>query len=153
LIGSQSDVEGPRLGPDIDGLGWVKDPAAEISTWSLMIVPILTGGGTRIKIAEGFSRKCPVVATSLGAFGYDVASGKELLLADYPESFAKACLSILAAPLLGESLAARAMEKYNRNWTWDAIAPRVRAAAEHCQELVHGRELRSTTNRETACVA
>jgi glycosyltransferase involved in cell wall biosynthesis len=131
LVGSGSDVEAPRLGADIDGLGWVADASAEIATWSLMIVPIRIGGGTRIKIAEGFSRKCPVVATPWGAFGYDVESGQEILLADKPAEFARACLSILQDPRRGEEMAARAWARYTTHWTWDAIEPRVAAAVEH----------------------
>lgn len=72
LVGLGTDSEIAREGVDIDGLGWVNDTAEEISTWSMMIMPIHVGGGTRVKIAEAFSRKCPVVATSLGAFGYKV---------------------------------------------------------------------------------
>jgi glycosyltransferase involved in cell wall biosynthesis len=120
---------------DIDGLGWVGDSQQEIATWSLTIVPIRFGGGTRIKIAEAFSRKCPVVSTRLGAFGYDLRSGDELLLADDPRAFADACLAILTNKQLGEQLTERAWKKYAANWTWSAIGPKVEAAVEHCLSL------------------
>jgi hypothetical protein len=45
-----------------------------------MVVPLLSGGGTRIKILEAFSRLCPVVATPVGAHGIEVTGGKHLLL-------------------------------------------------------------------------
>jgi hypothetical protein len=32
----------PLPSPDIDGLGWVEDSAAEIATWSVMVVPLRT---------------------------------------------------------------------------------------------------------------
>jgi glycosyltransferase involved in cell wall biosynthesis len=116
-------------------LGWVEDVSAEIATWSLMIVPVRVGGGTRIKIIEGFSRKCPVVATTVGAFGYDIKSREEILLADPPEAFAEACLSLLRDPELGRQMAGRAWRKYLENWTWTAIEPKVAAAVEHCLSL------------------
>jgi glycosyltransferase involved in cell wall biosynthesis len=131
LVGAGTDAVAPELGPDVDGLGWVADPAAEVASWSLTVVPIRVGGGTRIKIAEGFSRRCPVVSTSLGAFGYSLKSGEEILLADEPHSFAQACTSILANPELGMALAERAWQKYLQTWTWDAIAPRVKGAIQH----------------------
>jgi hypothetical protein len=53
-------------------------------TWSAMIVPIRVGGGTRVKIAQALSRKCPVVSTSLGAFGYNVIDRGEILIANDP---------------------------------------------------------------------
>jgi glycosyltransferase involved in cell wall biosynthesis len=132
LVGAGADPEFARSGPDIEVLGWVENPSAEISTWSLMVVPIRVGGGTRIKIAEGFGRRCPVVSTSMGAFGYDVQSGRELLLADGPDDFAARCLSILSDPQLGDGLVDRAWERFCKEWTWDAMAPRVAAAVEGC---------------------
>jgi glycosyltransferase involved in cell wall biosynthesis len=133
-VGAGTDLIAADLGPDVEGLGWVADPATEVASWSLMVVPIRVGGGTRIKIAEGFSRRCPVVSTSLGAFGYSLKSGEEILLADEPHSFAQACISILAKTELGAALAERAWQKYLQTWTWDAIAPRVKEAIQHALE-------------------
>ncbi len=62
LVGDKSEYH-PWRDLGVDGLGWVADPAAEISSWSLMIVPVRTGGGTRINILDAFSRRCPVVST------------------------------------------------------------------------------------------
>jgi glycosyltransferase involved in cell wall biosynthesis len=143
LVGAETDSQVRDLGPDIDGLGWIEDASAEIATWSLMIVPIRMGGGTRIKIVEGFSRKCPIVSTSVGAFGYEVTSGEEILLADKSEDFTHACLSILRDARLGEQLANRAWQKYIEHWNWDAIGPRVTAAVEHCLSLSNGQVSRS----------
>lgn len=130
LVGKQSDEGFPELGPDIDGLGFVADPAEEIATWSAMIVPIRFGGGTRVKIAEAFSRRCPVVSTSVGAFGYEVVNGQHLLLADDPEGFAAACVHLIKDPALGMKISENAWEKFLRNWTWDSIGPSVYKAVE-----------------------
>lgn len=132
LIGKDTDGTLKPTAPDLDALGFVTDPAAEMNTWSVMITPVHSGAGTRIKIADAFSRKCPVVSTSLGAFGYDVQNGRELLLADSPEDFASACISLIRDPALGSALADRAHEAFLKKWTWDAISPRICAAAEDC---------------------
>lgn len=112
----------------VDGLGWVKDAAMEIAGWSVMIVPILAGGGTRIKIAEAFSRRCPVVSTRLGSFGYALSQGEEILLADSADDFASACIRILGSPEYGEQMTAKAWQRFDREWSWQAIAPRVEQA-------------------------
>jgi glycosyltransferase involved in cell wall biosynthesis len=117
---------------NVDPLGWIDDAAAEIATWSAMIVPLHVGGGQRVKIPESFSRKCPVVSTSLGAFGYEVTDGRELLLADDPAEFAAACVSLICDPGSAAQMAERAYRAFLEKWTWDAIAPRIRAAAEDC---------------------
>ena len=132
LIGAGTDEGIAISGCDIDGLGFVEDSAAEIATWSMTVVPILVGGGTRIKIAEAFSCRCPVVSTSLGAYGYVVTSGRELLLADTPEDFAAACSKLIQEPDHGEAMADRARALFDRELNWDAIAPRVGKAVEAC---------------------
>ena len=127
LVGTGSREQAWPAGQNIEPLGWLEDVAGEMATWSLAVAPILTGGGTRVKIAEAFSRRCPVVSTSLGAYGYDVADGRELLIADGAEAYAEKCLSLLASLSLRERLAAAAWEKFIKYWTWDAQAESVAA--------------------------
>jgi glycosyltransferase involved in cell wall biosynthesis len=132
LVGMGSDTDFPRMGQDIHGLGFVEDPADEIATWSAMIVPIWIGGGTRVKVAEAFARKCPVVATPLGAFGYQVLNGEDLLLADDAKTFAAACLRLIKDPELGTRIAENAWKKFLETWTWDAIGGTVSKAVDRC---------------------
>ena len=137
LVGKLSAGSLNLPGPDIDTLGWVSDPAGEIGTWSAMIVPLRFGAGTRLKIAEAFSRKCPVVSTRLGAYGYEVQAGRELLLADRPEAFAAACLSLIREPSRGTDLAGHAWQHFVKQLTWQSITPRIHAAAEDCLRRSH----------------
>jgi glycosyltransferase involved in cell wall biosynthesis len=132
LMGRHSDGTLKPAGPDIDGLGWVADAADEIATWSAMVVPIHLGAGTRGKIAHAFSLKCPVVSTSLGAYGFEVVHGRELFLADSAETFAKACITVMRQPADAALVAERAWQQFLERWTWDAIRPRIWAAVEDC---------------------
>lgn len=132
LVGKGSDKEFPEMGSDIDGLGYVEDPINEMASWSAMIVPIQLGGGTRVKIAEAFSRKCPVVSTALGAYGYEVRSGEELLLANSAEEFGRACVQLVKDPSLGERLAENAWKRFLREWTWEAVGEAVEGAVGAC---------------------
>jgi polysaccharide biosynthesis protein PslH len=132
LVGRASDGTLAKMGQDIVGLGWLADAADEISTWSAMIVPVRIGGGTRVKLAEGFARKCPVVATSIGAFGYEVRNGRELLLADSAGEFALSCTRLLGDQALAESIAANAHKLFLERWTWDSFEGRIRAVVQKC---------------------
>jgi glycosyltransferase involved in cell wall biosynthesis len=132
LVGIGSDGPDKPDAADVDGLGWLADPATEISTWSVMVVPIRIGGGTRVKIAEGFAHKCPIVSTPLGAYGYEARDGHNMYLGDCPESFANACLLTLREPKRAAEMADRAWREFLDKLTWDAIRPRVWAAAEDC---------------------
>ena len=51
----------------------------------LMSVPLRVGGGTRLKIYEAMAMEKPVISTTVGAEGFPVRDGRELLLADKPE--------------------------------------------------------------------
>jgi glycosyltransferase involved in cell wall biosynthesis len=135
LVGLGSDGPLKPVGPDIDGLGWLANPSEEISTWSLMAVPIRVGGGTRVKIAQGFSQKCPIVSTSLGAYGYGARNGNEMYLADSAEAFSAACIKIIREPGTAAQMAERAWGKFLETWTWEATRPLVWAAAEDCLRL------------------
>ena len=132
LVGQDSNGFLQQFGPDIDLLGWLPNTSDEIKTWSAMVVPIRVGAGTRIKIAHGFSQKCPIVSTSFGAYGYEVADGRELYLADSAEAFSDACIKAIREPEETAQMAERAWSKFLENWTWDAIRPQVWAAAEDC---------------------
>jgi glycosyltransferase involved in cell wall biosynthesis len=129
------DTDGPLQPRDagVDALGWVADPAAEIATWSAMVLPIRFGGGTRVKLADAFSRKCPVVSTPFGARGYAVESGRQLLLAESAADFAAACIAQLRDPARASQLADCAWADFLRLWTWEAITPRIHAALEDCR--------------------
>lgn len=128
VAGKHSDHPEWNHARNVQGLGWVADSDSEVSGWAMMIVPIFEGGGTRVKISYAFSRKCPVVSTKLGAYGYEVADGRELLLANSAPDFASDCLCLLKDPDLGNRLAHTAWETFLENWTWDANAPRLEKA-------------------------
>jgi len=132
LAGKDTDRTQWPAAPDVDVLGWLEDPADEIASWSAMVIPVRFGGGTRIKLADAFSRKCPVVSTGLGAFGYAVEQGRQLLIADAARDFASACVELVRNPTRGRELAGAAWQDFLQHWTWDAIAPKVWSAAEDC---------------------
>jgi hypothetical protein len=56
----------------------------------------------------GFSQKCPMVSTSLGADGYRVRSGCEMYLADSAEAFADDCIRLIREPEKAGQMAERA---------------------------------------------
>jgi glycosyltransferase involved in cell wall biosynthesis len=133
-VGRGSDGHLTKLGPDITGLGWLEDPGDEIASWSAMIVPIKVGAGTRVKMAEGFARRCPIVATKIGAFGYEIESGNEALLVDQADDFASACILLLRNPEFGEALAERAYKRFLDRWTWNSFECTVGKAIQQCMD-------------------
>ena len=92
----------------------------------VVICPILTGGGTRIKIMEAAAYGRPIIATHVGAEGIDLRDGDEILLRNTPASFADACIELLgndaAARDLGERARQAIAEKYDRSQVIDRLA-------------------------------
>lgn len=72
------------------------------------VAPILTGGGTRIKILEAFALHRPVVSTTIGCEGIPARNGEHLLIEDAPGAFASALLELGRRPELRARLAAAA---------------------------------------------
>lgn len=71
----------------------VDDLAPWYARANVVIVPVLSGSGTRIKVLEAWSYGVPVVSTKLGVEGLE-ASGAALIV-DSPEEFARACQELL----------------------------------------------------------
>jgi polysaccharide biosynthesis protein PslH len=75
----------------------VSDPptTATLIAGSVLLVPLTLGGGSRLKILEGFALRAPVVSTAKGVEGLDVAAGVHYLPAETPAEFVEAVGRIL----------------------------------------------------------
>jgi glycosyltransferase involved in cell wall biosynthesis len=82
-----------------------------------VIVPLRSGGGTRLKILEAFSYGLPVISTTVGAEGLDVTSEADIMIADGAAAFAEQCLRIWRDEPLRRRIAAAGHDlwrnKYN----------------------------------------
>jgi glycosyltransferase involved in cell wall biosynthesis len=56
-----------------------------MASHGIMIVPLLSGSGIRVKLIEGLALGKVIIATSIAAEGIPVIDGKHLLIADTPE--------------------------------------------------------------------
>ena len=61
-----------------------------METYGVMIVPLLSGGGIRIKILEAMAKGIPVIATSTALEGIHAIHKKEVYIANSPKEFKKA---------------------------------------------------------------
>lgn len=104
-------------GPVEDVLPWYREAA-------VAVVPLRSGGGTRLKILEAMAAGVPVVSTSVGAEGLDLVPGEHLLIADGAEPLAAAVQRLLDDPALRRTLAARARAHVERHHDWPLVAAR-----------------------------
>jgi len=68
----------------------VPDAADFLNQHSVMVVPLLSGGGMRAKILEGMAVGKVVLSTPLGIEGIEATDRRECLLAEKPEEWLEA---------------------------------------------------------------
>jgi len=88
---------------------------------AVAVVPLLAGGGTRLKILEAAACGVPVVSTPVGAEGLDLAPGSEIVLAAGAPEFAEAVAGLLADPPARLAQAAAARARVERQYDWRSI--------------------------------
>ena len=115
------DLAGLALDDSVTLLGYVEDVRLPVAGAAVAVAPIRQGGGTRLKILEAMALGTPVVATSKGAEGLDVADGEHLLLADDPERFASQTIRLVSDADLHGRLAANARHLVETRYDWQQI--------------------------------
>lgn len=83
---------------------WVDDVSGYFEAGQIMIVPILSGSGMRVKIIEGMAMGKAIVTTSIGLEGILAADRREVLIANESAEFAYRILELLDQPELVKSL-------------------------------------------------
>ncbi|MBL7766062.1 MAG: glycosyltransferase [Chitinophagaceae bacterium] len=79
-----------KNGGRVEVVGEVDDFYQFSLSKNIMLVPLLSGAGIRIKILEGMSMGKTIISTSIGAEGIGATDHKNILIADSPEAFADA---------------------------------------------------------------
>jgi glycosyltransferase involved in cell wall biosynthesis len=119
IVGSAPSQEVQALadGSRIEVTGFVPDTRPYLTSAAVVIVPLLTGSGTRLKILEAMAMGKAIVSTTIGAEGIDCTHGKNISLADTPEEFSERVLGLMAdqnqAKNLGMNARGLACEKYS----------------------------------------
>jgi sugar transferase (PEP-CTERM/EpsH1 system associated) len=119
-------VEAAKDLPGVSLVGAVPDVRPYVRRAGVVVVPLLVGGGTRLKILEAFAMGKPVVSTSLGCEGIAVRQGRDIEIADAPEAFAAAVVALLGDDARRESLSRGGLATVAA-YDWQRVAARVEA--------------------------
>lgn len=90
--------------------GEVPDAAAFMNSYCILAVPLLSGGGMRVKVAEAMALGKTIVSTATGAEGIAAENGVHLQLADTAEAFAAQLIALLRNPEKAKALGAAAQQ-------------------------------------------
>jgi glycosyltransferase involved in cell wall biosynthesis len=111
--------------------GYLDDVRPTVARSWMCVVPLRTGGGTRLKILEAMALGTPVVSTAKGAEGLEVVNGEHALIADTPGDFAAQIVRLMKEPTLREKLACNARRLVEEKYDWAEIG-------QHWLDLVEG---------------
>jgi glycosyltransferase involved in cell wall biosynthesis len=124
-----------RLNDNVSLTGYLEDIRPTVAASWACVVPLLAGGGTRLKILEAMALGTPVISTSKGAEGLDATDGKHLLIADTPDQFAEKTVRLLQEPELRLTLAHNARQLVLDKYDWAGIGRHVCDLVERCRPL------------------
>ncbi|MBL7811769.1 MAG: glycosyltransferase [Bacteroidetes bacterium] len=86
------------VGTGVVNHGEVADANRFIQPFSIMIVPLHSGSGIRIKTLESMLQGKAIVTTTVGIQGIDAENGREVVIADSASDFARAVIALLQNP-------------------------------------------------------
>jgi glycosyltransferase involved in cell wall biosynthesis len=121
--------------PSVRFTGWVEHVGPWFQQSRVMVVPLRSGSGMRVKILDAFARGVPVVATAVGIEGIAAVAGEHALVADTPEAFAAATVRVLQDGRLARQLSLAAGELVRAQHDTKVVAERqlasLRTVAQH----------------------
>ena len=113
-------VDASKTDSHIKLTGFVDDVRPYIEEAAVIVVPIRIGSGTRLKILDAMAMGKAIVSTSIGCEGLNVNDGENILIADYPEDFAKKIIELLKSPEMRMNLEKNA-RKLAETYGWSPI--------------------------------
>ena len=117
--------------PLIEFTGTVDDVRPHVARCEVMIVPLLSGGGTRIKLLEIMAAGRAVVSTTVGAEGLGLLHERHLLLADTSNTFAEGVVRLLEDKAEAQAMSERAYHEAALPQSWQAAGEKFIALARH----------------------
>jgi glycosyltransferase involved in cell wall biosynthesis len=105
--------------------GEVEKAKEFIQSKAIMVVPLFSGGGMRVKIIEGMANRKPIISTSIGAEGIFYYPNKNIIIADNKESFIKAIDKLVNSKSLCIEIGAKAYQLVSKDFDNLAISTKL----------------------------
>jgi glycosyltransferase involved in cell wall biosynthesis len=93
-VGDALDIP-EAVSRNVDCLGFVPDLGAMYLASRIVICPLLSGSGTKVKLQEAMAYGVPIVTTSVGASGLAFEDGVNADIQDNPQAFADSVVALL----------------------------------------------------------
>ncbi|MFN8995750.1 MAG: glycosyltransferase family 4 protein, partial [Pseudomonadota bacterium] len=94
---------------------------------SVIVCPLLSDSGLRIKLLEAMAKGKAIVATQVAAEGLEIEPGTHMIVTDDPAAFARAVCTLLEDAGARESMGKAAQARMEARYSWQVIAERFEA--------------------------
>jgi glycosyltransferase involved in cell wall biosynthesis len=111
---------------NVHGVGFVDDLYSFLNACDVAVVPLQTGGGTKLKMFDYMACGIPVVTSPEGAEGIDLDHQKHVLIAKDTKEFINGVQTLLKNPSKKRLLADQSRNLFKKKYTWKAIGKRIR---------------------------
>lgn len=119
-----------RRVPGVEVVGFVENIRNAYEQCAFTVVPLLTGGGSKIKVPESlaYGRTCVVTPHSLRGFEHALQHDDSLLVAEQPHAIANQCLQLLNDRQLRDRLADRGYAQVCEHFSFNTVRRIVEAS-------------------------
>jgi polysaccharide biosynthesis protein PslH len=102
--------------PNVEIVGEVGDAMKFINDHNIMIVPLFSGSGIRIKIIEGMACRKTIISTTVGAEGIHYTNLENILIADEPAGFMEMIRACMNDRMFSDRIGKNACELIKKNY-------------------------------------
>ncbi len=105
--------------------GYVADLRPYLARAAVMVVPLRSASGMRVRILEALAEGIPLVTTSIGVEGIDAVDGVHVLVANQAEVFAERVAQLLGDRELAARLAQNGRHLVEEKYDWQTVLPQL----------------------------
>ena len=115
--------------------GYVPDVEPYLRDRRVFVAPLRFGAGIKGKVGEAMAHGIPVVTTSIGAEGFGLTHGVDVMIADDPAAFATAIAHLYSQRQLWETVAQNSRLRIEKHFTPDVIAETINSSLRNISQL------------------
>jgi polysaccharide biosynthesis protein PslH len=116
---------------NVRSIGFIQDLPNALANVDIAIVPVLRGGGTRLKVFDYMAARLPIVTTEKGVEGTEIVSGEQAIIVDsVGDEFVEAIKLLVDNEEERRRLGSNARSLVEQRYSWDEIGDSLHAVYE-----------------------
>lgn len=119
--------------PGVSVTGFVPDVGPYYDRAEIVVIPMRSGGGVKMKLLEALGRGMPIVTTKNGAAGVNLKPGRDAFVYDDKDDFARGCIELLNNSNLRAEIGKNAQYFARNNHSWKTTGEKLKAIIEEAK--------------------